>query len=68
MTPPVDSKPAATATPAQPRTETLEAALERATLPPEEKEAALAELAEMKLAFAASQAENQALRNQYKVA
>ena len=34
----------------------------------QKKEAALAERAEMKLAFAASQAENQALRNQYKVA
>ena len=41
-TPPVDAKPAATATPAQPRTETLEAALERATLPPEEKERRMA--------------------------
>ena len=75
MTPPVDSKPAATATPAQPRTQTLEAALKMATLLPEVKEAAVAELAEMKLkmaqmelALAASQAEIQALRVQYKIA
>ena len=43
--PPVDSKPAATATPAQPRVETLEAALA-------EKDAALAALAAEREALA----------------
>ena len=83
MTPPVDAKPAATATPAQLpaqlRVETLEATLaaerQRTALLVEESKAALAKMtemelkmAEMELALAASQAENQALRAQYKVA
>ena len=68
--------PAATATPAQLpahlRAETLDAALaaerERTARLVEENKTALAELAKMKLALAASQAENQALRVQYEVA
>ena len=64
----LDSKPAATATPAQPRVETLEAALERAARLVEEKDAALAKMAEMELALAASHAKIQALQVQYNTA